>query len=1021
MRLRILLLAYALLAFLFGIRLTQSTRPMRANEARAEEPRAQNSAAKRVETPEMPRVQLQPWLLLIEPDWSTSPTAAEVKADLEKGLAGASLPKNLREDLLKSGPRILFAESNAECYRPESCAEFMAWLEKHKLIRKKVSFPEAILTSTPPSNEPAGYQSTLADAELLPVPKDEGSDSRPFVDVRERRKWQVFVTASATEVDLFAGIERIPVELGRPNDAWVEHSQVIGRICGRRAGESLFISGAPGGNAYELAARAAPIDDVPKTPDPLPVIWVQAIEVLTEKAASPRLHIPDRLERPQLFLSDRFPPREPYVRGKAALNSVTLAESWEPANASTSVVPRTRLAPGTAPPVGPPARPEPTIGVNPDEGLMGAIAVVPRKDSEGLRVLRNEFQQLDARATSLAEEIRTAIRNREPVIDPSRRDALRSAVNQAFVAGQKLHEAELAEFRERMRQLQKTIDRRSNNSEKIVNRRVEELLDPSLNWNEQELLDNTASPGQVPSLETPDEGAMIAPPEKSDQRPFRESITVGVISEVRDEKTVVISCKEPGEIRVGEKLVLSSPDPEVAGQSTQYGWIKILKLEDPETAIGKPFKLTRMQLENRFVDWKPKPGDTVNRPKYESTTSRLGTVPPHSGPASPRTAIDGVWLLQQGAPTLGPYRAVFWKDWCAAFAGDERIKLHRVTLDLSRTPHQLKLRNASTGENHHGIFEIVDDQLRMTVVPESEPFPAEFKHPLQEFTRASRDIPQKLLDAMAVPKEAPAAQFRRPFPTTVMAGSIVEVRDDGTLIISWKKPGKTHVGEELVLSSPDLEEDAPGRYHRIGWVRITNVVDDATAIGTPFEMGRRQLANRFVDWQPKPGDSVDRPDYDNSPTVDESDEPPADSAKPTTAVDGNDFNPLVNPHTQRPTAKPGPEKLRRRPIPLSSDVGLVSDIRDDGTVVVSCKEAGDVQVGEELILSWISKEGGGIFKPAGWITIIRMDSPDTAIGKPFELPRVQMENRFVDRLPKVGDFVGRPIYEKQSAVPAGGN
>ncbi len=70
-----------------------------------------------------------------------------------------------------------------------------------------------------------------------------------------------------------------------------------------------------------------------------------------------------------------------------------------------------------------------------------------------------------------------------------------------FQARQALQKAELAEHARRLAKIQKTIETREQLKSQIVSRRVDELLDPNLDWNKT----NTDSPVRAtPSQENKD-------------------------------------------------------------------------------------------------------------------------------------------------------------------------------------------------------------------------------------------------------------------------------------------------------------------------------------------------------------------------------------------------------------------------------------------------------------------------------------------------------------------------------------
>jgi hypothetical protein len=96
--------------------------------------------------------------------------------------------------------------------------------------------------------------------------------------------------------------------------------------------------------------------------------------------------------------------------------------------------------------------------------------------------LRRQYDGLEQRARSLSDQLR------EPLPDPAMGETLRSqlrdTVRQAFETRQNLQRAELAEFARRLKGIHESIELRDKVSQQIIDRRVEELLDPNLEWDE---------------------------------------------------------------------------------------------------------------------------------------------------------------------------------------------------------------------------------------------------------------------------------------------------------------------------------------------------------------------------------------------------------------------------------------------------------------------------------------------------------------------------------------------------------
>jgi hypothetical protein len=95
--------------------------------------------------------------------------------------------------------------------------------------------------------------------------------------------------------------------------------------------------------------------------------------------------------------------------------------------------------------------------------------------------LQTNFEALEKEAAEVAQRIRSSLAGAEKPDDLP--DELRQAVAQAFAARQKLHWAELSFLQQRVLEIQRTIEKREQLKEQIIDRRAAELLDPTLQWN----------------------------------------------------------------------------------------------------------------------------------------------------------------------------------------------------------------------------------------------------------------------------------------------------------------------------------------------------------------------------------------------------------------------------------------------------------------------------------------------------------------------------------------------------------
>jgi hypothetical protein len=255
--------------------------------------------------------------------------------------------------------------------------------------------------------------------------------------------------------------------------------------------------------------------------------------------------------------------------------------------------------------------------------------------------LRRTYEELDSAAAKLAQEYRAASATKGPQHPDLVRlkQQVAAAVTQAFQARQQLHQTELAEFQRRMQDVQRTIQARERIQNEIIQRRVNELLDPSVQWegaNESGVVPGVgmSGPSAPPVASSPlGIGGGAPAPEgmpllsgfatagsiSADRRPARElgqlpelgqRDNVGVVSEATDPERIVVSSAELGGIRPGEELLVIRDN---SFNGTQLvGRIEIVQADD-ETAIGRVLVTRRVLVENRYQPDRVSPGDQVAR------------------------------------------------------------------------------------------------------------------------------------------------------------------------------------------------------------------------------------------------------------------------------------------------------------------------------------------------------------------------------------------------------------------------
>lgn len=130
----------------------------------------------------------------------------------------------------------------------------------------------------------------------------------------------------------------------------------------------------------------------------------------------------------------------------------------------------------TAPAAAPQGSAQPEV----ERGIYGGGQVFrfEHEADSSLEKLRARYRELDQRTRELAATLRKDHDNTAA----SNSDPLQNLVKEAFQAQQALQQAELKEFSRRLSRMQQSLENRERIAEKIVQRRVEELLDPEVEW-----------------------------------------------------------------------------------------------------------------------------------------------------------------------------------------------------------------------------------------------------------------------------------------------------------------------------------------------------------------------------------------------------------------------------------------------------------------------------------------------------------------------------------------------------------
>jgi hypothetical protein len=122
--------------------------------------------------------------------------------------------------------------------------------------------------------------------------------------------------------------------------------------------------------------------------------------------------------------------------------------------------------------------------------------------------LRDKFEEWEQHSREIAAKLRGSLKDSSEA--DALRNMLRESVKHAFAARQELQRAELDEFAKRLEDLRRSLEQSDRFSEKIIERRVEELLDPNLKWYAPKPLANSAA-SRVTGLNPPSTTVAKAP------------------------------------------------------------------------------------------------------------------------------------------------------------------------------------------------------------------------------------------------------------------------------------------------------------------------------------------------------------------------------------------------------------------------------------------------------------------------------------------------------------------------------
>lgn len=175
----------------------------------------------------------QAMMILLNPDWSKSPTATEVEADLKAAFKDVAISNEVRANLLIAGPKILFAQENISVYSPAEAKALLGWLKKHQLITEThpfsldtASIHGKAIANQGENRSPADISTeyTFRDEQgLLTIQGGDTENTHPFI--HSLRCWEWKVRIRTTNVSIEYEDQRLQRLLGKSDYEKVQQVQ----------------------------------------------------------------------------------------------------------------------------------------------------------------------------------------------------------------------------------------------------------------------------------------------------------------------------------------------------------------------------------------------------------------------------------------------------------------------------------------------------------------------------------------------------------------------------------------------------------------------------------------------------------------------------------------------------------------------------------------------------------------------------------------------------------------------------
>jgi hypothetical protein len=468
-------------------------------------------------------------MLLVKADWSKVPAAKEIEAELRAALKDAAIPKDKLAELPASGAQIFFAPELVAHYQGEQWAEFTAWLAAKGLLEKVEAFPAVKQFEGAPGVEQPYFTQLRKSHEFVEVPWSPQLYDQPFITRRPQFHWEL----DSQEGKHFVALRELVVveqSRGETEPTKKDSLETANWEFDLEPGQAAVVNAFPGRGDRDLRASAqskgfAAVLVVSRSTGSLP-----------NEKRTPRLHLPQSV-KPLTIVSRSNAFRSPSggSRGGGRTGTSSTTGSGVPPGASGgSAFSGSGSRPGRN--VAPPSikvftllnakaasvakivdqlwpglvnlavdeRTNSIIATGTEEALAPIEALLIRLDqptedasaaprtttppaTDG-RSAAARYHNAEQEASDVAKTLHQTLGqpNRNGRQIEELRALLRKKVAVAFAARQELLKFELVELQNRMRELGETIESRNHISEQIIDRRVQDLLNPGVRWDSGE-------------------------------------------------------------------------------------------------------------------------------------------------------------------------------------------------------------------------------------------------------------------------------------------------------------------------------------------------------------------------------------------------------------------------------------------------------------------------------------------------------------------------------------------------------